>query len=305
MGGLVVRRFLSMMVSIWIAITVVFFLARMTGDPLSLFIADNATTAEIEAVRERYGFSDSLIQQYVRFLGNLAQGDLGKSIRHSQPALSAVLDYMPATIELAIVSLVIAVFLGVGLGILAALKPGSLFEALTMVVALAGQAIPAFWLGLMMIMLIGVRLQWLPISGRGGFSHIIMPAIVLGTAHMAAFARLTRASMIEQLHQDYARTSRAKGLRETRVVLSHVLPNAAIPIATQAGLTFGWMLNGSVIVETIFAWPGVGRFALQAVNNRDFPVIQATVLLVAVIFLVINFLMDILYGWLDPRIRVQ
>ena len=305
MIGFIGGRLVAMLVSAWLIGTIVFFLARITGDPLALLIPDDATAEEERVIRDRYGLDDPLPQQYVGFLADIARFDMGHSIRHSEPALQAVLRYMPATIELAVVSLVIAVLFGVSTGIIAAVRAGSIFELFAMIGALLGQAVPGFWLGLMLIMVFGVRLDWLPISGRGGLTHLIMPAIVLGTAHMAAFSRLTRAAMLEHLGQDYTRTGRAKGLHETRVVLGHALPNAAIPIVTQIGLSFGRMLAGSVITETIFAWPGVGRFALQAVNNRDFPVIQASVLVVGIIFLVINFLMDVLYAWLDPRIRLR
>lgn len=294
-----------MLISAWLVITLVFFLARITGDPVALMIPPDATDEEIHQFKEQYGLNDPLVIQYTHFLGGALRGDFGKSIRHSEPALQAVLRYMPATVQLATASLAISVAFGISLGILAALRPGSALDACTMVMALIGQAVPVFWQGLMMMLIFGVRLHWLPISGRGSLSHLIMPAIALGTTHMAAFARLARAGMLDQLQQDYIRTARSKGLSERKIILSHALPNVAIPLATLIGLNFGRALAGSVITETIFAWPGVGRFALQAVYNRDFPVVQAAVFLVAVIFLLINFLMDILYRWLDPRIRIE
>lgn len=305
MRSFIIRRFFSMLISALLVITIVFFLARITGDPLAVLIPSDATEEEIQEFRASYGFDKPLPYQYIQFLQRVFKGDFGISIRHVEPALPAVLSYMPNTIKLASASLVVAVFLGIPLGVIAAIRPGSFFELITMLTAVTGQAVPGFWLGLMLIMVFGVRLGWLPVSGAGGFSHLIMPAIVLGTSQMAAFSRLTRVGMIEQLDQDYIRTARSKGLRDIRIVIRHVFPNAAIPVATQIGLSFGRMLAGSVITETIFAWPGVGRFALQAVYNRDFPVIQASVFLVSVIFLVINFLMDILYSWLDPRIRIE
>lgn len=305
MGTFLARRFLGMVISAWVVITVVFFLARITGDPVNLLISDTATEEEIRQFRAERGLDDPLALQYARFISDVFQGDFGQSIRHAEPALPAVLQYLPATIELATASLLLAIVVGVTLGILGALRPGSIFELITMTTALIGQAVPSFWLGLMLIMVFGAVLQLLPISGRGDITHLIMPAVVLGTAYMAAFSRLTRAGMLEQLNQDYVRTARSKGVAEVWVVVRHALRNAAIPLATQIGLTFGRALSGSVITETIFAWPGVGRFALQAVYNRDFPVIQAAVFVVAMVFLVINFLMDILYGFLDPRIRVK
>ena len=305
MATFLTRRLVGMLVSAWLVVTLVFFLARITGDPVNLLISDTATEEEIRQFRAQRGLDDPLLVQYLRFFGQAVQGDFGMSIRHAEPAFPAVLGYLPATVELAAASLVISVVVGISLGILAALRPGSVFELFTMSTALVGQAVPVFWLGLMMIMVFGVHLQWLPISGRGDPSHLILPAVVLATAYMAAFSRLARAGMIEQLGQDYIRTARSKGQSEVKVVAYHALRNAAIPLATQIGLTFGRALSGSVITETIFAWPGVGRFALQAVYNRDFPVIQAAVFVVAIFFLAINFLMDVLYSWLDPRIRIK
>jgi len=305
MASYVIRRTISMLLSAWVVVTVVFFLARITGDPVSLLIPDYATDEEIQQLKEEYGLDDPLLVQYVNFLGRVLRGDFGRSIRHMEPAFQAVLRYMPATVELALASMAIAVVVGISMGVLAAVRPGSLFELLTMLVALVGQSVPVFWQGLMMIIIFGMRLRWLPVSGRGGLAHLVMPAIVLGTTRMAAFSRLARAGMLEQLGQDYVRTARSKGLSETRVIVGHALRNAAIPLSSQVGLSFGRALAGSVITETIFAWPGVGRFALQAVYNRDFPVVQASVFLVATIFLVINFLMDILYTWIDPRIRIE
>lgn len=304
MTRFLVVRLLSTLVSAWLIVTVVFFLARITGDPVALLVPDNATPQEVQAFRERLGLDRSLVEQYAIFLGRSVVGDFGQSIRHVQPALEAVVSYMPATIQLALASLALAVVGGLALGVLAASRPGSIVDSFAMTLALIGQSVPVYWQGLMLIMIFGLQLQWLPISGRGGIEHLILPAVTLGTTQMAVFARLTRAGMLEQLSQDYIRTARSRGLSEPRVTLWHALPNAAIPLVTQAGLTLGGLLAGSVITETIFAWPGVGRFALQAVYNRDFPVVQATVFLVSMVFLVINFLVDLLYTVIDPRTTV-
>ncbi len=304
MTRFLIVRLLSTVVSAWLIVTVVFFLARITGDPVALLVPDNATPAEVQAFKERLGLDRSMAEQYVLFLGRSVTGDLGQSIRHVQPALQAVATYMPATIQLAFASLVLAVVGGLALGIVAASRPGSFVDSFAMTLALIGQSVPVYWQGLMLIMIFGLQLQWLPISGRGGWEHLILPAVTLGTTQMAVFARLTRAGMLEQLSQDFIRTARSRGLSELRVTLRHALPNAAIPLVTQAGLTLGGLLAGSVITETIFAWPGVGRFALQAVYNRDFPVVQATVFLVSMVFLAINFLVDLLYTVIDPRTTV-
>ena len=298
-------RFASMLLSAWIVVTIVFFLARITGDPVSLLLSDTATDAEIIELRIRYGLDEPLIAQYARFIGRAVQGDFGRSIRHMEPAFQAVLRYMPATIELALASILVATVLGISAGVLAATRPGSGFDALVMGFAVLGQSMPVFWQGLMAMLVFGVILGWLPISGRGDLAHLVLPALTLGTTQMAIFARLSRAGTLEQLRQDYVRTARSRGVREVVILWRHVLPNAAIPLVTQMGLSFGALLAGSVITETIFAWPGVGRFALQAVYNRDFPVVQATVFLVAMIFLVINFIVDIAYTFLDPRTSVE
>ena len=294
-----------MVLSAWIVVTIVFFLARITGDPVSLLLSDTATDAEIVELRIRYGLDAPLIVQYGRFIVRAVQGDFGQSIRHMEPAFQAVLRYMPATIELAVASILVATVLGISVGVLAATKPGSGFDALVMGFAVLGQSMPVFWQGLMAMLVFGVILGWLPISGRGDLSHLVLPALTLGTTQMAIFARLSRAGTLDQLGQDYVRTARSRGVREAVVLWRHVLPNAAIPLVTQIGLSFGALLAGSVITETIFAWPGVGRFALQAVYNRDFPVVQATVFLVAMIFLVINFIVDVAYTVLDPRTSVE
>ncbi len=301
MHRFIARRFLSMGVSALIVVTVVFFLARITGDPVSLLVPDNATPQEVEALKARYGLNLPLGEQYLSFLGRAVRGDFGQSIRHLEPAFNAVMRYMPATVQLSIASLAIAVVGGLALGVAAAVKRGSSTDAFAMTIALAGQSVPVYWQGLMLILVFGMQLQWLPISGRGGIEHLILPAITLGTTQMAAFARLSRAGMLDQLSQDYIRTARSRGLSPARVVLRHALPNAAIPLVTQMGLSLGRLLAGSVITETIFAWPGIGRFALQAVYNRDFPVVQATVFLVSMVFLAINFMVDVLYTYIDPR----
>jgi peptide/nickel transport system permease protein len=241
--------------------------------------------------------------QYVQFLGGALTGDFGTSFRHQQPALPLVLERLPATLELAGAALALAVVLALPLGILAAVYRGRLLDVLAMAFAVVGQATPYFWMGIMLILVVSVELGWLPTSGRGGLERLILPTVTLGTHFAASLARLTRTSMLEVLGQQFVTTARAKGLSERSVVLAHALKNAAVPVVTLIGLQFGTLLGGAVVTETIFAWPGVGRLAVQSVFVRDYPVVQAGVFVLALTFVAINLLVDLLYGVLDPRIR--
>jgi peptide/nickel transport system permease protein len=243
--------------------------------------------------------------QYVRFLADVVAGDFGTSFRHQQPALPLVLERLPATLELALAALVLAVAVALPLGIVAALHRGRLADLLAMGFAVVGQATPYFWMGIMLILVVSVELGWLPTSGRGSWRHLILPAVTLGTHFAAALARLTRTSMLEVLGQNYVTTARAKGLSECQVILTHALKNAAVPVVTLIGLQFGTLLGGAVVTETIFAWPGVGRLAVQSIFVRDYPVVQAGVFVLALSFVAINLLVDLLYGYLDPRIRSE
>jgi peptide/nickel transport system permease protein len=230
-------------------------------------------------------------------------GDFGTSFRHQQPALPLVLERLPATLELAGAALLLAVALALPLGVLAAVYRGRIVDVVAMAFAVVGQATPYFWMGIMLILIVSVELAWLPTSGRGGLERLILPAITLGTHFAASLARLTRTSMLEVFGQQFVTTARAKGLSEWSVVLGHTLKNAAVPVITLIGLQFGTLLGGAVVTETIFAWPGVGRLAVQSVFVRDYPVVQAGVFVLALTFVAINLLVDLLYGVLDPRIR--
>lgn len=287
---------------IWGITTVAFFLLRLTGDPTLLFLSPEAPKEAFESLRNEMGFNDPVWVQYGRFLGDAVTGDFGDSIRHKRSAFALVIERLPATVELAAAGMLIAVLLGIPLGILATIKRNSAFELIAMTLALFGQSVPNFWLGMMMIILFGVALQWLPISGREGFSHLIMPAVAVAVFPMARIARLVRSGILEQLGQDYVRTAESKGLAPLRVLFRHVLVNAAIPIVTLIGLDFGRLLGGAVIVETVFAWPGAGLLAVRAVSERDFPVVQASVFVLGLVFVVINTLMDFVYIYIDPRI---
>ena len=286
-------------------VSIVFALLHVSGDPATLLVSQDATQAEIAEIRRAYGLDQPLSVQYARFVGRAARGDLGYSYRQGLPVAELIVERLRATCELALAGLAVSVFLGVPLGIVAAARHGSAVDTAAMTVALLGTSVPSFWLGLLLIIVFGVQLGWLPISGYGGFTHLLMPAFVLGGFYAAQVSRLTRTSILEVLAQDFIRTAWAKGLAMRAVLLKHVLRNATLPVMTVVGLDFGRMLGGAVVVETIFAWPGMGRLAVQAVLGRDFPVVQGTAIVGAAIFLAVNLLIDLLYGWVDPRLRAS
>jgi peptide/nickel transport system permease protein len=284
-------------------VTLVFAALRLSGDPAATMLPGDASVDELTALRRQLGLDRPLWLQYLQFLAGAVSGDFGTSFRHQQPALPLVLERLPATLELAGAALLLAVGLALPLGILAAVYRGRLLDVAAMAFAVVGQATPYFWMGIMLILIVSVELGWLPTSGRGGLERLILPAITLGTHFAASLARLTRTSMLEVFGQQFVTTARAKGLSEWSVVLGHTLKNAAVPVITLIGLQFGTLLGGAVVTETIFAWPGVGRLAVQSVFVRDYPVVQAGVFVLALTFVGINLLVDLLYGVLDPRIR--
>jgi peptide/nickel transport system permease protein len=284
-------------------ITLVFVALRMSGDPAAAMLPGDASVEETIALRRTLGLDRPLYAQYASFLGSAVTGDFGMSFRHQQPAFELVLERLPATLELAFAALVLALLVALPLGILAAVYRGGAVDIAAMVFAVIGQATPYFWMGIMLILIVAVQLDWLPTSGRGGVERLILPAVTLGTHFAASLARLTRTSMLEVLGQNFVTTARAKGLSERSVILGHALKNAAVPVVTLIGLQFGTLLGGAVVTETIFAWPGVGRLAVQSIFVRDYPVVQAGVLVLALTFVALNLLVDLLYGWLDPRIR--
>ena len=283
---------------------IVFFSLFLTGDPASLMMSPDASRAEIAAFREAMGFDDPFWLQYGRFLAALAQGDLGTSLRFQRPALELVVERLPATALLAVAALAWSTLAGFVFGVVGAVWRDGWLDLLVRLIALSGQAVPVFWLGLLLILLFSLRLRWLPTGGIGGAEHLVLPAVSLGAYYMSAVTRLVRASLIEALAQDYVRTARAKGLSEWRVVIRHALRNALIPVVTVQGMYFAALLGGALITEIIFAWPGIGRLAVHAIQNRDFPLVQAVVLLAAFVFVVANLLVDIAYGILNPRIRL-
>jgi ABC-type dipeptide/oligopeptide/nickel transport system permease component len=284
----------------------VFAILQLTGDPAVLMLPPEATLEDIQRLRARMGFDRPLVEQFGRFLAGAIRGDFGPSLRYrDQAALEVVMERLPATLELAGATLAWSIPLAFILGVILALRRATAGEGAVMLLALVGQSMPSFWLGLMLILVFAVNLNVLPSSGRGDWRHVVLPALTLGAFFMARLTRLVRSGLLDVLGQDYIRTARAKGLAEQTVVARHALKNAAFPIVTIIGLDIGTLLGGAVITETVFAWPGVGRLAIDAIHVRDFPVVQADVFLLAVAFVVINLGVDVLYTWLDPRVRLH
>jgi peptide/nickel transport system permease protein len=304
MVAFIVRRLLTAIVVVVGVSCVVFFLTFLSGDPAILMLPANANAEEIRAFRQQMGYDDPIIVQYARYLERAIRGDFGTSIIHRQAALPLILERLPATLELTVVSMAIAIALAVPLGIVSAVNRGRFLDFGGMFVALVGQSVPSFWLAIMMIYLFAVTFRLLPTSGRGDASNLVMPAVAIAIGLMALLTRLVRSAMLEVLSEDYVRTARAKGLRELLVITRHALRNALIPLVTVVGLQFGYILGTAVVVETVFTWPGVGLFTIQAITNRDYPVVQASVFVLATAIVLINLVVDLSYGLLDPRMRI-
>ena len=293
------------LVALWLVSTVVFVVMRLSGDPTPLLLPPDAPQSEIFRLRKELGLDRSLPVQYAVFLGNLVRGDFGQSIRFKGAALAIVTERLPATLELGLTSFGLAILLAIPIGLLSAVYRNTLLDHAAMGLALVGQSAPTFFIGILFILLISVNAGLVPTSGRGDWRHLVLPAATLGLFGMAPIARITRSAILEVLRADYIRTARAKGLAETLVIAKHTLKNAAIPIVTITGLNFGGLLAGAFVTETVFAWPGIGRLAIQSIYARDYPVVQCVVLLSAGLFVVVNLAIDALYGLLDPRIRVS
>src|SRR6185436_4852194 len=296
-------RLFRALIALWLVSTVVFVVMRLSGDPVPLLLPPDAPTSEMERVRRELGLDRSLPVQYAVFMGNALRGDFGRSIHFRQPALDVVRGYLGASVELGLTAFVFAAVAAVPIGLISALRRNSLIDHAAMAVALVGQAAPTFFLGILFILLLSLKADLFPTGGRGTARNLVLPALTLGAFAMASIARLTRSAVLEVLRADYIRTARAKGLAEVLVIAKHTLRNAALPIVTITGLQFGTLLGGAVVTETVFAWPGIGRLAIQSIYNRDYPVVQCTVFLSAVMFIVINLGIDLLYGVLDPRVR--
>ena len=300
-----IRRILQSLVVVFGVSIVAFAMLFMTGDPTEIILgegADHMTVDQIEEFRVKMGFDRPWYIQYASFLGNAVHGDFGYSFTRHQPAFQVIIEKMPATIQLAAVAFVLSLLISIPLGVLSAVNPHKPVDRISTVVALLGQSIPSFWLSILLMLLFGVQLKWLPISGSGTWQHMVMPAIALAAFPIARNMRLTRSSMLDFMQKDFVRTARAKGISEYRVVTAHVLRNSLLPIVTAIGLEAGFLLGGSVIIETIFGWPGVGREIVQAIGSKDFNVVQAGVITLALIFAVVNLVIDLAYSWIDPRI---
>ena len=281
-----------------------FIVSHLTGDPVALIAPENASREEKDQLRQFLGLDRPLIEQYATFVGKALRGDLGYSFVQRTKVTDLVLERLPATIELALTAFLLSLALAVPLGIVIALKRNTAWDVVVTGVAMVGQAAPSFWIGLMLVVVFAVELQLLPVAGYGGAAYIVLPAITLALQSASRLTRLVRASVLEVLGSDYVRTARAKGLREPVVLWVHAFRNAMIPVVTMAGLELAELLSGAFITETIFAWPGIGRLAVDAVFQRDFPVIQGVVLVAAAIFVVVNLVVDLLYAAIDPRVKV-
>jgi peptide/nickel transport system permease protein len=302
-GRYIVRRLIQL-IPVLIGISLVaFVMVRLTGDPAAIMLPPEASQESVNAFRKEFGLDEPLHIQYIQFVSKALQGDFGKSLRYKEPVLPLFMERFPATVELAVVSLTLAILLGIPIGILTAVKRNTWIDTLVRLLALLGQAIPGFYLGILLILLVAVQWRLLPTGGRGTPQQVILPAFALALNLVAVIVRFTRGTVLDVLRQDYVRTGRAKGLSEPVLLWRHVLRNALIPVVTVIGLQVGAIFSGAVVTETVFAWPGVGRFMVQAIMTRDFPVVQATVMIIAVNFVTVNLLVDLAYAQLDPRIK--
>jgi ABC-type dipeptide/oligopeptide/nickel transport system permease component len=281
---------------------IAFLLLHLSGDPAVLLLPPDATRAQVIAFRQEMGFDRPFFEQFLRFMQRLAVGDLGYSWRYQQPVLPLVIERIPATLYLAVTALIFSLIIAVPIGVISAVKRDTAIDSTAMVLALLGQSMPGFWIGIMLIFFFSVQLGWLPTSGWTGPTSIILPAVTLGLALVGRNARLIRSSMLEVLGEDYVKAARAKGLSEWRVINRHALKNALLPVVTVIGLELGILLGGTVVIETVFAWPGIGMLSVQAVTGRDYPIVQAVILLSAVLFTLTNLAVDLLYTRIDPRI---
>jgi peptide/nickel transport system permease protein len=305
MGTYIIRRVLHGILVLFGVSVIVFLLMHLGGDPVAVLLPLDAPPEQIEAFRHEMGFDRPLPVQYFYFFSRAVRGDFGYSYHYRTDAMSIVLERMPATLKLTFGALVVALVVSIPAGIYAALKRGTISDMLVRVSVLLGQAVPGFWLALVLIMIFGVRLKWVPVSGSEGWKSLILPAVVAGTFSMATITRLLRCNLLETLEENYITTAHSKGLPSRTVTTRHALKNAAIPVITVIGLQMGWLLGGAVISEVVFAYPGMGRLAVTAISYRDVPVIQSFVAITALIVVVINLSVDIIYSWLDPRIRLD
>lgn len=302
----VLQRILYTLPALWLILTMVFLLIHIVpGDPVLQMLGQDARAEDLAQLRHSLGLDERLGVQYLRYFKGLARGDWGQSLRYSAPVRPIVLQRFPATLELSLAALAVCIAIAVPAGVFSARRRGSTADRTTSVLTLLGLSVPNFALGPVLILVLSIEIGWLPVSGRGGISHLVLPAATLGAALAAILTRMVRGSMIEELSSDYVRTARAKGITETLVLFRHAFPNALIPVITIVGLQFGSLLAGTIVTETIFAWPGIGRLAVQAISARDYPLLQGCILLIAVSYVAVNLLTDLIYAVVDPRVRLQ
>lgn len=306
MKGFIFKRVFIAIITVFLVLTIVFFVFRMgSADPVSIMVPPDATEKDVQMLTEKFGLDKPLMIQYTNFLKNAVHGDFGESFRYSEPAVTVFFDRLPATLTLALVAFVISVTIGLGVGIFSAVKPDSTIDRLGRLFALAGMSLPSFWVGIMLIMLFGVTLGWLPISGRGSVLHYIMPSVCLSLYPIALITRLSRSSMLDALKSDYVVMARIKGVPEKYVILLHAFKNASLSVVTVIFGILGAMIVGSVVVESIFSWPGIGRLVIESFFTRDYPVVQVFVVFVTAMITTLYLIMDIVYAYIDPRIRFQ
>jgi ABC-type dipeptide/oligopeptide/nickel transport system permease component len=304
-AGILIRRAITATFTLFLLVTALFFFLNVVGNPLSMMMGDKGTAAQAEAIKARLGLDKPLPVRYVEYVAGIAQGDLGTSWKTRRPVMTMILERVPATLLLGSLALLLALTFAVPIGLLAALRPGSWIDNFSRVVAVIANSVPSFWLAILLIIVFAVELGVLPATGRGTWKHLVLPSIVLATPSIPLIMRVTRSAMLEVLNRDYVRTARSKGLSERIVIGRHALRNALIPVTTVTALRVGEIIGGTIIIETVFAYPGVGRVTIEAMTFRDYPVVIATVGFVAAAIMIVTLITDVLYTFLDPRIRLQ
>jgi ABC-type dipeptide/oligopeptide/nickel transport system permease component len=300
-----IRRLLLLFLVLFGVVTLVFFLIHLIpGDPVDIMLGDQALAADKDTLRQAMGLDQPIANQYRSYLGDLLRGDLGQSILSRRPVLTEIVERFPATVELMLGAMAVALLMALPLGIVSALKPYGWLDGASMLISFLGISIPNFWLGPMLIILFSIQLGWLPVNERGGIEHLILPAITLGTAMAAMLSRMIRASLLEVLDEEYITNARAKGLPERLVIFKHALRNALIPVITIIGLQVGVLLSGAIITEAIFDWPGLGSLLLEGIYSRNYPLVQGCILIIASVYVLVNLLTDLAYAWADPRVRL-
>jgi peptide/nickel transport system permease protein len=306
MKGFFLRRLAVVIPTVIGAVTLVFFFLHLIpGDPVEVMLGETAQQADKERLRQELGLNQPLYVQYGRFMAGIVQGDLGGSYFYRRPVVQVIAERAPATVELALAAFIVAGLIAIPLGIIAAMREGTAVDNAAVLFSLVGVSLPNFWLGPLLIILFSIKLGWLPVSGRAGVASLVLPAITLGAAFAAILSRMTRASLLERLGEDYLMVARAKGLPEWKVILKHALRNALIPIITVMGLQIGALLSGAIITENVFSWPGIGTLLINAIEARDYPLVQGCILFISLSYVFVNLLTDLFYGWADPRIRLK